>query len=46
MVDEGDPVGIVYLAFQTAFDQVPHWRLGCKLASRGTVDNVPNWIER
>ncbi|KAG6933041.1 hypothetical protein G0U57_020115, partial [Chelydra serpentina] len=31
-VDKGDPVDIVYLDFQKAFDKVPHQRLLCKLS--------------
>ena len=46
MVDEGDPVDIVYLDFQKAFDKVPHKRLSCKLASHGIVGNIRNWIEK
>ena len=40
ILDEGDPVDIVYLDFQKAFDKVPHKRLGCKLATHGIDGNI------
>ena len=46
MVDEGNPVDIVDLDFQKAFDKIPHKRLGCKLASHGTVGSVRYWIKK
>ena len=46
ILDEGDPVDIVYLDFLKAFDKVPHKRLGCKLASHGIDGNVRKWIQK
>ena len=36
-VDDGSPVGVVYLDFQKAFDKVPHQRLLLKLKAHGIV---------
>uniref|UniRef100_A0A8C8SCV0 Reverse transcriptase domain-containing protein n=1 Tax=Pelusios castaneus TaxID=367368 RepID=A0A8C8SCV0_9SAUR len=44
-VDRGDPVDIVYLDFQKAFDKVPHQRLLCKLSCHGIKGKVLSWIE-
>ena len=46
ILDEGDPVDVVYLDFQKAFDKVPHKRLGCKLATHGIDGNICKWIEK
>ncbi|CAM5087761.1 unnamed protein product [Eretmochelys imbricata] len=43
-VDEGDPVDIVYLAFEKAFDNVPHQRLLSKVSSHGIRGKVLSWI--
>uniref|UniRef100_K7F0M2 Reverse transcriptase domain-containing protein n=1 Tax=Pelodiscus sinensis TaxID=13735 RepID=K7F0M2_PELSI len=43
--DKGDPVDIVYLDFQKAFDKVPHQRLLCKLHGHGIRGKVLSWIE-
>ena len=45
-VDEGSPVDVVYLDFQTAFDKVPHQRLLLKLKAHGLGNDVINWIEK
>uniref|UniRef100_A0A8C3H706 Reverse transcriptase domain-containing protein n=1 Tax=Chrysemys picta bellii TaxID=8478 RepID=A0A8C3H706_CHRPI len=45
LVDKGDPVDIVYLDFQKAFDKVPHQRLLCKLSCHGIKGKVLSWIE-
>ncbi|CAM4598511.1 unnamed protein product [Caretta caretta] len=44
-VDKGDPVDIVYLDFQKAFDKVPHQRLLCKLSCHGIRGKILSWIE-
>ena len=43
-VDEGDPVDIVYLDFQKAFDKVPHQRLLRKVSCHGIRGKVLSWI--
>ncbi|CAM5136333.1 unnamed protein product [Eretmochelys imbricata] len=43
-VDKGDPVDIVYLNFQEAFDKVPHQRLLNKVSSHGIRGEVLSWI--
>ena len=45
IVDEGDPVDIIYLDFQKAFDKVPHKRLISKLDAHGVSGFVLKWIE-
>ena len=45
-INEGSPVDIIYLAFQTAFDKVLHQRLICKLKARGIGDGIIDWIEQ
>ena len=45
-VDEGSPVDVIYLAFQKAFDKVPHQRLILKLKSHGMGNNIINWIKQ
>ncbi|XP_059801424.1 uncharacterized protein LOC132378494 [Hypanus sabinus] len=44
-VDRGEPVDVVYLNFQKAFDKVPHRRLVCKLKAHGIGGMVLMWIE-
>ncbi|KAM7181807.1 uncharacterized protein RBU57_000458 [Macrochelys suwanniensis] len=44
-VDKGDPVDIVYLDFQKAFDKVPHQRLLRKLSCHGIRGKILSWIE-
>ena len=44
MLDEGDPVDIIYLDFQKAFDKVPHRRLVEKLAAHGICGSTQKWI--
>ncbi|CAM5159894.1 unnamed protein product [Natator depressus] len=44
-VDKGDPVDIVYLDFQKAFDKVPHQRLLCKLSCHGIRGKILAWTE-
>ncbi|CAM5155297.1 unnamed protein product [Eretmochelys imbricata] len=43
-VDKGDPVDIVYLDFQKAFDKVPHQRVLCKLSCHGIRGKILSWI--
>jgi len=43
-IDAGDPVNVIYLDFQTAFDKVPHYRLLQKLRVHGITGSI-NWIE-
>ena len=44
-VDDGSPVDVIYLDFQTAFDKVPHQTLLRKLKSHGMGNSIINWIE-
>ena len=44
-VDDGSPVGVIYLDFQKAFDKVPHQRLLIKLKSHGMGVNIVTWIQ-
>ena len=44
-VDDGSPVGVVYLDFQKAFDKVPHQKLLLKLKAYGIGNDVINWIK-
>ncbi|CAM4652894.1 unnamed protein product [Caretta caretta] len=44
-VDKGDPVDIVYLDFQKAFDKVPHQRLLRELCCHGLRWKILSWIE-
>ncbi|CAM4642329.1 unnamed protein product [Lepidochelys kempii] len=44
-VAQGDPVNIVYLDFQKAFDKVPHQRLLRKLSCHGIRGKILSWTE-
>ncbi|CAM5145241.1 unnamed protein product [Eretmochelys imbricata] len=44
-VDKGDPVDIVYLNFQKAFDKVHYQRLLRKLSCHGIRGKILSWIE-
>ena len=44
-VDNGEPMDVVYLDFQKAFDKVPHKRLLHKKKLHGIMYNVLAWIE-
>jgi len=41
-----DPVDVVYLDFQKAFDKVPHERLLSKLRAQGVGGSVYAWIRK
>ena len=43
--DRGEPMDVVYLDFQKAFDKVPHRRLVCKLKAHGIGGMILMWIE-
>ena len=43
-IDEGLPVGAIYLDFSKAFDRVPHCRLAMKLNEHGIGGDVNRWI--
>ncbi|CAM5147952.1 unnamed protein product [Eretmochelys imbricata] len=43
-VDQGDPVDIVYLDFQKAFDKVPHQGFLCKVSCHEIRGKVLSWI--
>ena len=44
MLDDKEPIDIIYLDFKKAFDSVPHERLMLKLSSYGIQGNVQLWI--
>ena len=44
-MDKGEPVDVLYLDFQKAFDKVPHKRLAYKLKAHGIGGSVLMWIE-
>lgn len=43
-VDSGEPVDVIYLDFQKAFDKVPHRRLLMKIEAYGITGNISRWI--
>ena len=43
-LDSGEPVDVLYLDFQKAFDKVPHLRLIAKLKDIGVRGKVLDWI--
>jgi len=45
ILDEGNPVDVIYLDFAKAFDKVPYRRLFSKLRSHGIGGKVAEWIE-
>ena len=45
VLDEGDPLDIIYLDFAKAFDKVPHKRLIKKSEAHGISGNVSRWIK-
>ena len=44
MVDNGDPVDIIYLDFSKAFNKVPKFRLIAKMKAHGILGDVLRWI--
>ena len=44
MVDEGDPVDVIFLDFSKAFDAVQHSRLLDRVEEHGIAGNVLRWI--
>jgi len=44
ILDEGQPVDVIYLDFAKAFDKVPHVRLAKKLQSHGIQGQVLNGL--
>ena len=44
LIDDHNPIDIIYLDFCKAFDTVPHERLLIKLEAYGIVGNVSRWI--
>ena len=45
-IDEVDPVDVIYLDFQKAFDKVPHARLIYKLKAHGISGKILTWIDK
>ena len=43
-VDCGEPVDVIYLDFQKAFDKIPHKRLIMKVEAYGVKGNISRWI--
>ena len=44
-LDKGEPIDVIYLDFQKAFDSVPHQRLFQKLTSFGINGKILQWIK-
>ena len=44
LIDNSQPIDVIYLDFQKAFDQVSHQRLLYKLNSYGITVNILNWL--
>jgi len=44
IIENKDPIDIIYLDFRKAFDSVPHERLLTKLKTYGITRNVLEWI--
>ncbi|CAM5107791.1 unnamed protein product [Natator depressus] len=45
-VDMGNPVDIVYLDFQKAFDKVPHQKFLNEVRSQGISGEILSWISK
>ena len=43
-LDSGQPVDVIYLDFQKAFDKVPHIRLLVRLEEIGITGKLLDWI--
>ena len=46
LVDEGQPLDMVYLDFKKAFDSLPHTRFFQKVKAFGIDGNLLKWIHR
>eukprot|EP00745_Piridium_sociabile_P030076 TRINITY_DN49785_c0_g2_i5.p1 TRINITY_DN49785_c0_g2~~TRINITY_DN49785_c0_g2_i5.p1 ORF type:complete len:167 (+),score=21.68 TRINITY_DN49785_c0_g2_i5:150-650(+) len=44
LLDERNPVDVLYLDFRKAFDSVPHQRLLKKMEAYGIVGPILNWV--
>ena len=44
LLDDKNPVDVIYLDFRKAFDTVPHERLLVKLEAYGITGNIARWI--
>ena len=44
-VGKGEPVDVVCLDFQKAFDEIPHKRLSCKIKGHEFGGSALKWIE-
>ena len=42
-LDSGEPVDVIYLDFQKAFDKVPHMRLLARLEEIGITGKLLDW---
>ena len=45
MIENGNPVDVIYLDFAKAFDSVPHRRMMVRLESVGVAGELLSWIE-
>ena len=45
MLDNAEPLDVIYLDFKKAFDTVPHHRLGLKLKAYGISGQLHTWIK-
>ena len=45
MIENGDPIDVVYLDFAKAFDSVPHRRMITKLEACGVSGELLRWME-
>ena len=43
MLENGEPIDIIYTDFAKAFDRVPHPRLLQKMKALGIIGNTLNW---
>ena len=44
LLESGEPVDVIYLDFQKAFDSVPHQRLLVKLEAYGITGQLKQWL--
>ena len=45
MLENGEPIDIIYTDFAKAFDRVPHQRLLQKMKALGIIGNTLNWVK-